>query len=45
MSEQLRSAARNACDPVRRPAVMVSQLFVFALGPKDQISVQSRIVG
>ena len=40
MSEQLRSAPRNARDPAGRPSVMASQLFVFTLGPKDQILVQ-----
>jgi hypothetical protein len=40
VSEQLRSAARDACDPVCRPAEMVTQLLVFPLGPQGQISVQ-----
>ena len=40
MSKQLRSTPRNARDPTCRPSVMATQLFVFALGPKDQILVQ-----
>jgi hypothetical protein len=40
VSKQLRSAPRNTRDLACRPPVMASQLFVFTLGPKDQILVQ-----
>src|ERR1700681_380419 len=35
-----RSATRKARDPVCRSTKMATQLLVFLLGPKDQISVQ-----
>ena len=40
VGEQLRSATRDARDPVCRPPKMATQLLVFLLGPEDQISVQ-----
>src|SRR6058998_4451921 len=40
VGEQLRSTTRDARDPVCRSTKMATQLLVFPLGPKDQISVQ-----
>src|SRR6516165_9821655 len=40
MGEQLRSATRGACDPVRRSSQIGTQLLVFPLGPQDQVSIQ-----
>jgi hypothetical protein len=47
MSKQLRSATRDACNPVCRSAQMVAQLLLFPLGPQNSLrlgSFQPRMV-